>query len=217
MVERRRHGASSGKTPRVPGSLQGWLGQGLRWGRGSSSVPPLPLHSSRQAAIGLLLHDCPLHRVPETLLPAAIFKIPPAQPLSLSPCSECSRVYRSVPTAAATTTPRQAGTQVPGVHRQRWTHSQGVALCPSEPSKAQAPAHSLWPLVLPQSHSHGSSWGQARQLRQGGWAHMCKYPRWISACLPVGFAAQTWLPHLCSEPLPISPIPATPRVGRQLD
>lgn len=29
-----------------------------------SDPPPIPLHSSRQAAIGLLLLDCPLHGVP---------------------------------------------------------------------------------------------------------------------------------------------------------
>lgn len=142
-MEWRRQGASSGKAPGVPGSLHSWLGLQLRWERGSSSIlpsSPSPLHSSRQAATGLLLHDCPLHGVPETLLPAAIFKIPPAQPRSLSPCSECSGVYRIVP---ATSSTKQAGTQVPGIHGQRWTSSQGVAQCPSEPSEARALAHPL--------------------------------------------------------------------------
>lgn len=106
--------------------------------------PACPLHSSRQAAIGLLLHDCPLHRVPETLLPAAIFKIPPAQPRSLSPRSECSSVYCSVPAAAAT---KQAGAQVPGAHgaKEDPFFFEGVAQYPSEPYEVQALAHPSGP------------------------------------------------------------------------
>lgn len=176
-AERRGQGASSGKAPGVLGALHSWLGQGLRGERGSSSILPLPapspLHSSRQAAIGLLLHDCPLHGVPETLLPAAIFKIPPAQPRSLSPCSECSSVYRSVPSTATT---KQAGGQVPGTYGQRWTGPQSVC----SPGTLGTLRPGPWPIPSgPQCWSspteHGSSWGQARQPRQGGWAHTCEH------------------------------------------
>lgn len=143
------------------------------WGRGSIlPLPaPSPLHSSRQAAIGLLLHDCPLHGVPETLLPAAIFKIPPAQPRSLSPCSECSSVYRSVPVTATT---KQAGGQVPGTYGQRWTSPHSVC--------SPMPLGTLRPRPIPSGPQcwsspteHGSSWGQACQRRQGGWAHTCEH------------------------------------------
>lgn len=161
-AEWRRQGASSGK---VPGSLSGWLGQGLRWERGSNpsflSRPILSLHSSSQAAIGLLLHDCLLHGVPETLLPAAIFKIPPAQPRSLPPRRECSSLHRSLPDAPS----KQAG-----AHGQSRTHPQGGAPCPSEPSEAQALAHLLEPLVLVQPHRLWLMLGSG----------MPAVPRWMS-------------------------------------
>lgn len=138
-------------------------GEGTRWERASSSILPLPapspLHSSRQAAIGLLLHDCPLHGVPETLLPAAIFKIPPAQPCSLSPCSECSSIYRSVPAAAAT---KQAGGQVPGTSGQRWIGPRCVWGPVVLSTLRPRPWHILsGPQRWASPAEHGSSWGQA--------------------------------------------------------
>lgn len=69
----------------------------------------------------------------------------------------------------------------------------------------------LWPLVPAQTHSpwlHPGSGVPAAPRRVGA---RCKYTWWALACLPLSSAARTWLPHLCSDPLPISlPIPATP-------
>lgn len=196
--------------PGVPGSLHSWLGQGLRWERSSSAILPLPApsprHSSRQAAIGLLLHDCPLHRVPETLLPAAIFKIPPAQPRSLSPYSDCSSFYCSVPEAATT---QQAGAWVPGAM------GKGGPIPRVEPGVLPNPLRPrLWSLVLVQPRERSSSWGQACQ---GRWAHTCKHNWWVLAYLPATSAAKTRMPPpLLSLPTPYLTIPVTPGVGRQL-
>ena len=152
--------------PGVPSSLHHWPGQGLRWEGGIRPVLsfPAPLLSSRQAAIGLLLHDCLLHRVPETLLPAAIFKIPPAQPRSLSPHGKGSSSYRGVP-AAATTKP--AGGPGP------WTHPRGVAWCPLEASETQALAHLLWPLVPLQPQRARLKLGSGLPVAPRRLGHIC--------------------------------------------
>lgn len=209
-MEWRRQGASSGKVPGVPGSLHSWLGQRLRWERGSNPSflsRPCPFHSSSQAAIGLLLHDCLLCGVPETLLPAAIFKIPPAQPHSLPPSSECSSIYRSVP---ATATTKQAGAQVPGAHGQRRTHPQGVAPGPSEPSEAQALAQ---PHSVAQAGVRHASCAKVDEHISantlGGFWHAYPCPLLPEPDCPLPTPALT-------KPLPTSPIPATPGVGRQL-
>lgn len=218
-MEWRRPGASSGKSPGVPGALHSWLGQRLRWERGSSSIlslpAPSPLHSSRQAAIGLLLHDCPLHGVPETLLPAAVFKIPPAQPRSLSPRSECSGVYRSVP---ATATTKQAGGQVPGTYGRRWSSPQSVY----SPASLRTLRPRPWPIPSdPQCWSspteHGSSWESGFLVA----------PRRMGTCVQTHLMGLGVSAHvLCCQNLvaptsaltPLLPhqSPATPGVGRQL-
>lgn len=156
-----RRGAPWG--PRLPPPL---AGAGAEVGRGHPPVLsfPAPLLSSRQAAIGLLLHDCLLHRVPETLLPAAIFKIPPARPRSLSPQGKCSSSYHHVP-AAATAEP--AGGPGP------WTHPRGVAWCPLGASETQALAHLLWPLVPLQPHRARLKLGSGLPVAPRQLGHIC--------------------------------------------
>lgn len=169
--------------PRLPPPL---ARAGAEVGRGRPPALPLPapLLSSRQAAIGLLLHDCPLHRVPETLLPAAIFKIPPARPRSLSAHGEGSSSYHSVP-AAATAEPAEG----PGPR----THPQGVARCPLGPSETQVLAHPLWPQVPLQPH-------RARLKLGSGLPVAPRQPGHIRANTPGGFC------RACSRPL----MPKTP-------
>lgn len=84
-----------------------WFPFRADWGRGCSgrgamaclslptSTPPTPLLSSRQAETGLLLHDCPLHRVlrPSCLQQSLKFLQPNLSSPVHSPCSECSAVY----------------------------------------------------------------------------------------------------------------------------
>lgn len=183
--------------PRLPPPL---ARAGAEVGRGRPPALPLPapLLSSRQAAIGLLLHDCPLHRVPETLLPAAIFKIPPARPRSLSAHGEGSSSYHSVP-AAATTEPAGG----PGPR----THPRGVARCPLGPSGPRCPSSPI---------GRGSSWGRACQWRQGSrgtyaQTHLVGFvvPALVLCC------PKPRCPHLCSNrPLPTSPIPCYPWGGQ---
>lgn len=179
-------------------------------GRGHQPVLslPAPLLSSRQAAIGLLLHDCLLHRVPETLLPAAIFKIPPARPCSLSPHGEGSSSYCSVPAA---TTAEPAGGPGP------WTHPWSVALCPLGASETQALAHPLWPLVPLQPHRARLKLGSGLPVAPGQ-EHMRKHTWWVLTCLLSSSAAKN--PNVPTSVLTAPSLPhqflATPGVGRQL-
>lgn len=56
---------------------------------------PIPLHSSRQAAIGLLLHDCPLHKVlrPSCLQQSLKFPSPTSPFLPAGNALESTAVY----------------------------------------------------------------------------------------------------------------------------
>lgn len=194
-----------------------------------ASCPPSPLHSSRQAAIGLLLHDCPLHRVPETLLPAAIFKIPPAQPLSLSPRSECSRVYRSVPTAAALPPPPPPPPPPPSRRRPRSL----VPMDKDGPVLRVEPhiPQTLWPLVPSQSHRPWLQLGSGLPAAPRGWAlgantpggsqHACPCPvllepgRPTSAPTPSLFLYLSLLPPGVSRQLGQASACGSPRHKRQ--
>lgn len=194
--------------PRLPTPL---ARAGAEVGRGRPPVLslPAPLLSSRQAAIGLLLHDCPLHRVPETLLPAAIFKIPPARPRSLSPHGEGSSSYRSVPAAA---TAKPAGGPGPR------TRPRGVARCPLGPSETQVRPIPSGPWCPFSPIGRGSSWGRACQWRKAAGAHMRKHTWWVLTCLLSSSAAQN--PNVPTSVLTTPSLPhqflATPGVGRQL-
>lgn len=127
-----------------PGSLQGWLGQVQR-GNSLSSLAtlcplPIPLHSSRQAAIGLLLHDCPLHKVPRPscLQRSLKFPSPTSLPSSLRgmlwSLPQCT--YCRCATATSSTTTKQAGAQVPCAQGQRWVHPHGASPTSLGPSPA---------------------------------------------------------------------------------
>lgn len=78
-----------------------------------AAAPPIPLHSSRQAAIGLLLHDCTPHKV---LRPSCLQRSLKFPSLTSLPSSLRGRLW-SLPqctycrcaTATSSTTTKQAG------------------------------------------------------------------------------------------------------------
>lgn len=134
-----------------PWFLHGRLGQVQR-GNSLPSLatlccPPIPLHASRQAAIGLLLHDCAPHKVPRPscLQRSLKFPSPTSLPSSLRGMlwnlPQCT--YCRCATATSSTKTKQAGAQVPCVQGQRWAHPHGASPTSLGPSPR---------LVLTQAH-----------------------------------------------------------------
>lgn len=128
-----------------PDSLQGWLGQVQR-GNSLSSLPTscrpppqIPLHSSRQAAIGLLLHDCTPHKVlrPSCLQQSLKFPSPTSLPSSLrgmlwslpqcTYCCCCCCCHQQHHNQAS-------GAQVPYAQGQRWARPHGASPTSLRPS-----------------------------------------------------------------------------------
>lgn len=200
---------------RVPGSFQGWLGQGLQWPRGNSlssfrPPPPVPLHSSRQAAIGLLLLDCPLHGVPRPSCLQQSLKF--LQP-SLSPflpavnAPESTAVYLLLLQRCHHQHHHEAS-RGPGplCQGQRQAHPHGVTPPPSDP----LPSGTDQPHRPPFQLGAGIP---AVPRRTGAMYEHTWQPR---KCPPVSGVPEPGCPISLTTPFPVSPIPALPRAGRQL-
>lgn len=201
-----------------PDSLQGWLGQVQR-GNSLSSLPtscrpppPIPLHSSRHAAIGLLLHDCTPHKVlrPSCLQRSLKFPSPTSLPSSLRGMlwSLPQRTYCRCATATSSTTTKQAGPR---------------SLVPKDkdgPILMVQVLHPADPLPLgadPSPQTPGPAGIRHTQQSQGGWHYVQTHLVALgSAWLPVSDVPELSCSNSALTPFPISLIPATPRVGRQL-
>lgn len=197
---------------RVPASFQGWLGQGLQWPRGNSlssfRPPPIPLHSSRQAAIGLLLLDCPLHGVPRPscLQQSLKFLQPNLSPfLPAVNAPESTAVYLLLLHCCHHQHHHQAS-RGPGplCQGQRQAHPHGVTPHPSDPLPFGTDHRPLFQLGA----------GTPAAPRQMGTMYKHTWQPW--KCPPVSGVPEPGCPISLTTPFPVSPIPALPRVGRQL-
>lgn len=168
-----------------PDSLQGWLGQVQR-GNSLSSLPtscrrpPIPLHSSRQAAIGLLLHDCTPHKVlrPSCLQRSLKFPSPTSLPSSLRgmlwSLPQCT--YCRCATATSSTTTKQAGPRSLVPKDKDGPILMVQVLHPSDPLPLGAD---------PCPQTPGPAGVRHTQQSQGGWHYVQTHLVALgSACLP---------------------------------
>lgn len=179
---------------------------------------PTPLHSPRQAAIGLLLHDCPLHGVPRPSCLQQSLKF--LQP-NLSPFLPAVNALES--TAVY---PRRRLLLRCCHHQHHYQANRGSPMPRSLVSKDKdgpvlmvqphIPPSALPTWYWPNPTDHSSCWGQAYQLYQGVGALCRNTPGSTWSALPVSGVPEPGCSISATTPFPSSPIPDTHRVGRRL-